>query len=346
MAICLVGTRWGQFLGTQLRQIYSGPLFVCGCDPQRTRRIARSLNAEDALTGWEAAVSHPRVSSLILALPVRRHFEAALGALRAGKNVLVEKPMATCLHECDELIDAASAYGVVFAVAENISFRPDVQAAKRLLPLIGEPRLFFGSALHGASGRNDLSAGILLDFGVHHIRAVRELYGEPDGVYASRARGAMGSDAEDNMTLLLSANSGWQATLVFSWQGSPGRCPEFIATGTHGAIKIWSDSSEVNFYPREPGFWARAVSRVRPYWLRSYFESPEIQRHRFRLTRRDPLGYQAELRCFIDAVQRGNPDTLSAQAARRDIEIAVAAQTSLSNGVRVDCRPRTRLQLA
>lgn len=44
-------------LGTELRQFYRGPLYICGRDPVRTRRIAGVLRAKP-LPGWEAAVEH------------------------------------------------------------------------------------------------------------------------------------------------------------------------------------------------------------------------------------------------------------------------------------------------
>src|SRR5437868_4633387 len=241
MAVCLVGTRWGQYLGTQLREIYRGPLFVCGRDPQRTGTIAKTLDAQDPHIGCEAAVRHPAITTLILAIPAHMHREVSRAAALAGKHVLVEKPLATSLEDCDAIIRAAEAAGVVLAVGENIPFRPAIREARRLLREIGEPRLFFGSALHSVNRQNDMEVGILLDFSVHYIRAVRELYGEPDRVYASRACGRHPGAVDDNVTLLLSSKAGWQATLAFSWQASAGRCPEFIATGNRGAIKIWPD---------------------------------------------------------------------------------------------------------
>jgi len=274
------------------------------------------------------------------------HREVSRAAALAGKHVLVEKPLATSLEDCDAIIRAAEAAGVVLAVGENIPFRPAVREARRLLREIGEPRLFFGSALHTANGQNDFGVGILLDFSVHYIRAVRELYGEPDRIYASRASGRVSGSVEDNVTLLLSSKAGWQATLAFSWQASAGRVPEFIATGSRGAIKIWPDSASVDLYPLELSSWSRMAARIRPSWLRQRFESPELQRRRFKLPRNDRMGYQAELRAFLDAVERGRPDVSSAVEARRDLEIAMAAHASLACGGPVDCRTESRLQVA
>ena len=329
--ICIIGTKWGHFLGTQLRKVYSGPLFICGRDPVRTQRIARLLHAHP-LPGWESAVDHPNIPTLILALPPQMHCEVALAALRAGKHVLVEKPLAISLEGCDMMIEAALENDAVLSVGENVPFRPAILEAKRLLPLIGEPRLLLASALHNPCYRND--TGILLDFAVHYIRAVRSMLGEPSGVYA------MGG--EDNLVLMLCGNS-WKASLSLSWQASAGRCPEIVVAGDEGALKIWPENTSVDLYPVAPGLLTRAVGRIRPWWLRERLQSPELQRRRFRVPRWDRMGYQAELRHFLAAVDLNRADVSSAIQGRRDIEVVMAAYGALGRADWMGYTPSSRL---
>src|SRR5689334_747069 len=224
MPLCLVGTQWGHYLGTQIRQFYNGPLIVYGRDPERTERIARRLNAK-WITGYEAALRHAGVRAVVLAVPAHLHREMGLAALREGKHVLIEKPLSMDLEGSDELIGTAQKNGLVLASGENIPFRPAIREVRRLLPLIGERRLFYASSLNGAA-RSGLETGILLDFSIHHIRAVREIFGEPDSVYASSAyASAANRSAGDNVTIVLSSSTaGWQATLTSSWQASAGIC--------------------------------------------------------------------------------------------------------------------------
>ena len=327
----------------ELRHLYGGPLFLCGRDPDRTRRIAQKLQAKEWFLDWRLAVTHPEIQSVILAIPAHLHCEVGEQAARAGKHVFIEKPLATDLNECDRVILAARRSGTVLAAGENIRFRPAIQAARRLLPAIGEPRLFFGSAFSRTRGQHDLHAGILLDFSVHHVSAVRELYGEPDRVYASRALSAEGDEALDNATLILSSDSGWQAALAFSWQASAGACPEFIISGSQGALKIWPDSKSVDLYPAEPNMLTRLISRIRPYWLQHALLVPELQRRRFLLPAHDRMGYRAELAAFLKAVKKGEPDVSSAEEARRDLEIVMAAHASLASGIPVPCGTKERL---
>lgn len=346
MPICLVGTQWGYYLGTQIRQFYGGPLIVCGRDRERTQRIAARLNAQ-WVTGFETALRNPDLRAFVLAVPAPLHRQMGLDALREGKHVLIEKPLSVDLESCDDLIKTARESGVVLATGENVPFRPDLREVRRLLPFIGERRLFIASALNSGA-RSGLETGILLDFTIHQIRALRELFGEPDLVYASSADvSAAGPPAGDNITIVLSSSSaGWQATLTSSWQASAGICPEFIISGTEGAVKIWPQSPAVDLYPCRPSRLSRLVSMVRPSWLQTLIQSPELQRRRIKLPRGDRMGYQAELRSFLQAIDRETPDVSSAMEARRDLEIALAAKRSLESGRPVPCIAEPQLQVA
>jgi predicted dehydrogenase len=328
--IAIIGSRWGHFLGTQLRRVYSGPLMLAGRDPARTHRIAKLLGAHP-LPSWEMAVVHPKISALILALPPALHCEVALAALRCEKDVFVEKPMALNLADCDAMIDAALAAGCVLSVGENVPFRPAIREARRLLPKIGTPRLLVATALHGPDYQH--GTGILLDFSVHYIRAVRCLFGEP---WSVDARGG-----EDHILLVLDGD-GWTANLNLSWQASAGRCPEFLIAGDKGALKIWPENRSVDLYPVAPGLLTRTVARVRPWWLRDRIQSPESQRRRFRMQRGDRLGYQAGLRDFLLAAELNNRSSSSGPRTRRenvasaiegraDIAVVMAAYDSLEH---------------
>jgi predicted dehydrogenase len=178
------------------------------------------------------------------------------------------------------------------------------------------------------------------DVMVHYVRAVRYLFGEPDTIFAVRADHDRAQAPEDNVTFVLASDSGWQATLSSSWQASAGRCPEFIVMGSKGGLKIWPESDSVDVYSQEPTLRTRLVSKVRPWWLQSLLSSPESQRRRVRVRTEDRLGYQAELQDFLRRVQSGQPDTESANEARRDLEVVMAGYESLERRVPVACTVR------
>jgi predicted dehydrogenase len=346
VTICLVGTKWGAFLGRELRRIYSGRLLVCGRDVERTRRLAKRLDAADYVIGWEEGVTRPDVSAVILAMPAEHHAEAARYAASAGKHVFVEKPIAVTLEDADAMIESARKAGVVLFVGENMPYRPALREARQRLAELGTPRFFQACRLRHLDDRR-LSVGILPDMGVHYIRALRYLLGEPEVVFATNSESVVDCpEPHDNASVLLSSRAGWTAVLSFSWQASAGRCPEIIVTGTEGALKIWPESMTLDLYPNRPTRRSRLVSRVRPWWLQEFLQSPERQRVGTRLPRHDRMGYQAELREFLQAVGIGAASVVSAVEGRRDLEIALVAATSASAGAPLRCQPGAVLTAA
>lgn len=333
MTICLVGTKWGHYLGLQLRAVYRGNLLVCGRDAKRTRRIARKLDADGIVLGWENGVIQRDVAAVVLALPPVFHAPAACRALAFGKHVFVEKPLASDLEGATEMIEAARRARRVLFVGENVDYRPAIRIARERLSDIGAPRLFLASAMRREEA--DRNTGILLDSTVHYIRALRCLYGEPESVFATQAEGY----GSDNVTMLLSSPEGWRATVLQSWQASAGRVPDIIMAGTDGALKLWPENSELHLFPNRPNLLTRVVSNLRPWWLREFFRSLETQRIRIPLPQHDRMGYQAEIREFLRSIEEETPSQESALSARRDLEIALAGQLSLSTGSPVDCAP-------
>ncbi|PWT99264.1 MAG: hypothetical protein C5B51_27575 [Terriglobia bacterium] len=342
--LCVCGTRWGFFLATELRKFYSGPLYLCGRDAGRTPALARRLKAAGFFLEWQSAVSDPRIRTILLALPHHLHRPVAEAAIAQGKHVFVEKPIAHNREDADAMIRAARQAGVVLAVGENVPFRPDIRLATSLLAEIGAGREVHTMAVNRTrpagwrTQPNEMGGGVLIDFGVHHVRAVRILLGEPHRVYATAAPQTLTEmEGEDNATVLLEG-TGWHASIHVSWAADIGRHPEFLVIADGGSLKLWPHGRYVDLYTNRPGWRSRLVSHIKPWRLQQALRSPEAQRQR-RTISGDPFGYQAELREFLQAAARGTADTTSAEQARRDLEVVQAAYQSMASGKPVDLRP-------
>ena len=91
--------------------------------------------------GLEAAVFKDRAQLLAeadfdavsICLPPFEHAPASVELLRAGKHVLVEKPMATCLQECDQMLAAARASGCLLSVVAQNRFKTPMMKLKQVL---------------------------------------------------------------------------------------------------------------------------------------------------------------------------------------------------------------------
>ncbi len=116
---------------------------VCDTDPEIAHRQAErwGVPGERVFTDYRTLLDCEEIDLVEILLPHHLHAPVALAAIRAGKHVSLQKPMALTVREADELIAAALAAGVQLRVFENVLFYPPVQRAKALVDAgaIGEP---------------------------------------------------------------------------------------------------------------------------------------------------------------------------------------------------------------
>jgi predicted dehydrogenase len=194
---------------------------------------------------------------------------------------------------------------------------------------------------HEASGwrceRRRMGGGILIDFGVHHIRAIRHLMGEPQSVYATTAPQLLPQmEGEDNVSLSLSGE-GWRGTVWLGWAGSVGDHPEYIIVAKGGTLKLQPDAKFIDFYPVGGTKRSRLLSRF-PYRIQERLRTPEIGRRRIRVSG-DRLGYRETLGAFLRLAESGEKSSASAVEARRDLEIVLRAYDSIRTGMPVPISP-------
>ena len=84
-------------------------------------------------TDWDAVLGDDSIDAVAITLPVPLHHRFALDALKAGKHVLVEKPLATSVDECEQLRVAAEQAGRVLMVGHTFEFNPAVQRVEELI---------------------------------------------------------------------------------------------------------------------------------------------------------------------------------------------------------------------
>ena len=339
IGVCVVGTGWG---GVHCRYLkMASPelrLFVCGRNADKTKRLAQSMGAEDYFLDLDQAVSDQRVQALTLALPHDVHRQAAETAAHAGKHVLVEKPIATSLADADAMISAAKKAGTILMVAEDMHFRPAVREAVASVSRgeIGEPLylLVHAGGIRRPQGwaaeKDRMGGGVLIDIGVHYVRGLRLLMGEPERVLVSRAMQINTKMlGEDSVQLLFSSHYGWQAHMLLTWSSLRGDLPDIVLAGDEGTLHLWPGKAYVDYYPAAPRLLPQVISYLRPYWLQEKLLRPKMQRIRRVLPDRDATGYLGEMEEFLAAVSEERLPATPATDARRDLEIILSAYRAM-----------------
>lgn len=166
--------------------------------PEGAHRLAAFHDVPEVLgyDDYDALIASDRIDAVYIALPNSLHADYAIRALRAGKHVMVEKPLAISLAEGDAMIAAAQESGAFLMTAYRLHNEPGTHALLETVRSgqIGAP-VYFASTFgfQAQPGNHRLQAGHwggpLQDVGVYCLNAARHVFGaEPISVQAMAAR--------------------------------------------------------------------------------------------------------------------------------------------------------------
>jgi predicted dehydrogenase len=196
---------------------------------------------EDALNSCE------KIDAVYIASPVVFHAPQAIAALRAGKHVLCEKPVAMNYAEAESIVEAANLSRNLFGVAYYRRLYPKLRRAKELMKAgaIGQP-LFAEGIYHGwleSEERGWLrdpalaGGGPLYDVASHRIDAMNFLFGKPERATGLRSNALHHLKVEDSATVLIGYAGGIHAVVDARWNSRIAR-DEFRIVGTDGALEL------------------------------------------------------------------------------------------------------------
>jgi predicted dehydrogenase len=217
---------------------------IVDVDPERAKRTAEEWGVPQALTNHEDLLNVKGLDAVSVCTPNSLHASVAIDALKAGKHVICEKPMAAQLDQAEALAveaDAATARGQVFMMGLNNRYRGDTQLLKQYIDAGDLGDLYLGkcgwvrrSGIPGMGGwftNKELSGGgPLIDIGVHALDLCWWLMGapEPTSVSASvfahlgpkewKRKGSVGTyDIEDAAVAHIRFANGAAIMLEASW---------------------------------------------------------------------------------------------------------------------------------
>ncbi len=159
--------------------------------PDKAKALAAQYGVPDkgmySYDTYDRIADNPDIDAVYIVLPNFMHAEFTVRAHKAGKHVLVEKPMANTVKECDEMIAAAKAANRHLAVAYRLRFEPYTQAMIKMVrdKEFGKAKVILCEA--GFNTRNpdqwrlkkkEGGGGSMMDIGIYSVNAARYLSGE------------------------------------------------------------------------------------------------------------------------------------------------------------------------
>jgi len=213
----------------------------------RDRAKAQAYPGARAWAKVEEAVADPAVDAVYIALPVAMHANATIAALRAGKHVLCEKPMAMNFAQSEQMVAEARASGRFLGVSYYRRLYPKLIRARQLVKegAIGRPLLAEANChswLH-TEGREWLrdpalaGGGPLYDTASHRIDAMNFLFGKVERACGMLANAVHRIGVEDSATMLMQFPGGVHGVVDVRWNSRVPR-DQFRIIGVDGEIGL------------------------------------------------------------------------------------------------------------
>ncbi|WP_332696035.1 Gfo/Idh/MocA family protein [Halalkalibacter lacteus] len=230
---------------------------VCDIVEDRVHEFAKEYSAK-AYTSYEELLTNPDVDAVSVCTPNYLHAPISIAALRAGKHVLCEKPMATSRVDAEAMIAASKENNKKLMIAHNQRFVPSHQKARKLIENGEVGKIYSFRTAFGHGGPEGWSAdgkeswffkkeeafiGAMGDLGVHKTDLLRFILGEEFvevGAFIETSA-KQNADVDDTAVCVLKTESGIIGTLAASWSYVSKEDNSTIIYGEKAIIRLEDD---------------------------------------------------------------------------------------------------------
>jgi UDP-N-acetyl-2-amino-2-deoxyglucuronate dehydrogenase len=339
MKFAVVGA--GVIGATHARLITSLPdsselVAIVDVEPDRAAELSSKYGGEP-MTELEKACARPDVDAVSICLPSGMHADAAITALKAGKHVIVEKPIDVTLAAADRLIDVEQQTELTVAVISQRRFQPapafvhqavDAGRLGRITTGIAESAFWRSQEYYDSGGWRGTVAldggGALMNQGIHVVDLLLWMLGEAVEVQAYSDRLAHERiDVEDTVAATIRFRSGAIGSIVATTAAYPGRPVRLCVYGDRGSAVIEQDDLVVfdtaDGQPADQPSGARSIQDGEPAAEAS-------------VSRSVADAHRDQYLDFIEAVRDGRPPAIGTRDARRALEVVLGVYESARTG--------------
>ena len=355
---------WGFMGRTHAHALRAMPLFypgagfraeiagICSRRLEKAREAAEELNVPYYTDDYRQLLAREEIDAVSVCTPNALHEEIALAALKAGKHLYIDKPLADTAQGARRIADQAEKSGVFTRMVFNNRYLPVTLRARELVDQgrIGRVLSFEGHYLHSGSinpnkpigWKQTLQGGVLLDLGSHVLDLITWLCGYPEAVFCAQRtlydtrptrEGGATRDLSDDQTLMLLRLPGGAMGQVEASK---------IATGANDelTVEIRGEKGALAFDLMQPNY-LRFYDNTRPeaplggergfQWIETVARYP-APGGTF-LPPKNSIGWdRGHLHCyytFLDCLARGAaPDNGVGEGARLQMLMERAAQSA------------------
>ena len=310
---------------------------VAVSSPNNAESFAKERGIPAAYADYNEMLQDKDIDVVSIGIPNDLHRDAVVAAAKAGKHVIIEKPLCLTLEEEDEMIEACKKAGVLLMYAEELLFAPKYVRVKTLIEegAIGEPFLAKQSEEHPGPHSpwfwdvNRSGGGVLLDMGCHSIEYTRWVLGRPKvksvtafmGTYIHEGR----TQGEDHSYAIIEYEGDKVAMIENSWAKGGGvddRCEIYGKKG-HTRADLLRGSSLLTYSEEGYGYAVEKAGATKGYTFTMFEEEWNY-------------GFPQEMQHFINCVQGKETPMVTGEDGREVLRIMYAAYQSAGEGRRID----------
>mgnify|MGYP000880148850 CR=1 FL=1 len=229
---------------------------------ERAKQLAKKYGAE-ACASYEELLARKDIDAVSICTANASHAEITIAALKAGKHVLCEKPMATTIEECESMVNAAKESGRFLMIGHNQRLAKGHAMARRLIEdgAIGKILTFKTSFGHCGPETWTIDAknnwffdknlavfGALADLGIHKTDLIQFLTGEKVvevtayiGTLDKKDKNGSLIGVDDNAICIYRMSNGAVGTMTASWTYYGSEDNSTVLYGTEGIMYIYTN---------------------------------------------------------------------------------------------------------
>lgn len=304
---------------------------------ERRDLAARRYPAANTTRDFRDLVNDPAIDAIVIATPVRSHYEIALSALRAGKHVLVEKPMTETSAQAKHLLEEADRRNLVLMVDHTFIYTPAVQKIREIIVADAIGGIYYYDSIRVNLGLFQRDVNVIWDLAVHDFSILD--YAVSDHAVAVSANGAqhVPESPENIGYITVFFQSGMIAHINVNWL-APVKVRKTLIGGSQKMI-LYDDlepSEKIKIYDK--GVMVRDDPE-RLQEMRIGYRSGDMWAPQ--LSTKEAL--RTETEHFLDCITKGDTPMSDGVAGLRVVEMLEATTSSMrKRGYPVEFSPLRR----
>jgi predicted dehydrogenase len=330
---------WGPNLVRNINEFPGAePVVVCDLRSDALETITRRYPAVRATTSFSEVLADDEVDAVVIATPVSRHHPMAAAALRAGKHVFVEKPLAASSSEATDLIGLAERRGLVLMPGHTFLYSPPVMMIRKLIESGELGEIYFISTSRVNLGLHQPDVSVAWDLGPHDFSILRYWLGETPAYASALSRGCVIPTIPDVAFINLEFPSGTVAHVELSWL-APSKLRRTTVVGSRKMV-VYDDTSAEPVRVFDSGANVPNPETFGEYKLT--YRTGDIVSPQVEVA--EPL--YREIEDFCAAIRTGSVPRSSSEVGLEVVRIIEAVDASLeANGSRVDVAAGAAVEL-